>query len=63
MAVKNFDFRKNWVGSEVAIVKIAFFGLTCTYILAPTGSNTGFLKENFNFQSLRMTETILLPIM
>ena len=66
MAVKNFNFRKNWVGSEVASMKIAFFaifGPIWTHILAPTGPNMGFLKQNFNFQSLRKTEAILLPIM
>ena len=25
MALKNFNFRENWVGSEVAGIKIAFF--------------------------------------
>ena len=25
MALKNFLFRENWVGSEVAAMKIAFF--------------------------------------
>ena len=66
MAVKNFVFRKNWVGSEVASMKIAFFPIfnpTWTQILAPTGPNMGFLKQNFNFQSLRKAEAILLPIM
>ena len=28
------------------------------HILAPTGPNMGFLKQNFNFQSLRKTEAI-----
>ena len=66
MAVKNFVFRKNWVGSEVASMKIAFFDIfdpTFTHILAPTDLNVGFLKQNFNSQSLRKTEPILLPIM
>ena len=67
MAVKNFDFRKNWVGGEVASMKIAFFfaifSPIWTHILAPTGPNMGFLKQNFNFQSLRKTYVILLPIM
>ena len=65
MAVKNFVFRKNWVGSEVASMKIAIFPIfdsTWTHILAPTDPNIGFLKQNFNFQSLRKTEAILLPI-
>ena len=62
MAVKNFVFRKNWVGSEVASMKIAFFPIfdpTWTYILAPTDPNIEFLKQNFNFQSLRIREAIL----
>ena len=67
MAVKNFDFSKNWVESEVASMNIAFFAIFgpihWTHILAPTGSNMGFLKHNFDFQSLRKTEVILLPIM
>ena len=66
MAVKNFVFRKNWVGGELAIIKIAFFTIldpNWTHIVAPTGPNMGFLKKNFNFQSLRKTEAILLPIM
>ena len=45
MAVKNFDFRKNWVGSEVASMKIAFLPF-----LAPTGPNMGFFKQNFHFE-------------
>ena len=66
MAIKNFDIRKNWVGSEVASMKIAFFAIFApiwTHILAPTGPNKGFLKQNFNFQSLRKTYVMLLPIM
>ena len=58
MAVENFNFRKNWVGIEVASMKIAFFaifGPNWTHILAPTGPNMGFLKHNFNFQALRKT--------
>ena len=58
MAVKKFDFGKTWVGSEVASMKIAFFtifGPIWTHILPPTGPNIGFLKQNFNFQSLRKT--------
>ena len=37
MALKNFSFRENWVGSEVAGMKIAFsaiFYLTWAHILA-----------------------------
>ena len=59
MAVKNFDIRKNWVGCEVmASMKIPFFAIfdpIWIYILASTGPNMGFLKQNFNFQSLRKT--------
>ena len=66
MTVKNFVFRKNYVGSEVAGMNIAFFIIfdpTWSHILAPTGSNMGYLEVNFNFQSLRKTEAILLPTM
>ena len=60
MAVRNFDFMKNWVESEVASMKIAFFffaifGPIWSNILPPTGPNIGFLKQNFNFQFLRKT--------
>ena len=40
MALKNFAFRENWVVSEVAGMKIAFFPIfdpTWTHILAPKG--------------------------
>ena len=40
MAVTNFDFRKNWVGSEVTSMKKAFFaifGPIWAHNLAPTG--------------------------
>ena len=67
MVVNNFIFRKNWVGREVASMKIPLFAIfdpTWTHILAPTGpNNIGFLKQNLNFQSLRKTEAILLPVM
>ena len=42
MAVKNFVFRENWIGSKVTVLKttfFAFFDLTWTYILAPKGPN------------------------
>ena len=58
MALKNFLFRENWVGSEVAGKKIAFgaiFYPTWTHILGPNGLNMEFLKQNFNFESLRKT--------
>ena len=66
MAVENFVFRENWVGNEVASMKIVFFVIfdpTSTHILAPKSPNMEFLKHNFNFQSLRKTEVILLAIM
>ena len=65
MAVKNFVFSENWVGSEVADMTIAFFAIfdpTWTYILATKGPNMEFLKQSFNFQLVRRTEAILLPI-
>ena len=40
-----------------------FFDPTWTHILAPKDPNMEFHKQNFNFQSLRNTEAILLPIM
>ena len=65
MAVKNFIPRENWVGSETAGMKIAFFTTfhpTWTQFFAPKGPNMELLiKENFNFQKLRKTEAILLP--
>ena len=66
MALKNFVFMENWVGSEVAGLKIASFAIfdsNQTDILDPKGPNMEFLKQNFNFQSLRKTEAILLPSM
>ena len=42
MAVKNFVFRENWVGSKLAGTKtnfLAIFDSTWTHILAPKGSN------------------------
>ena len=66
MALKNF-FQENWVWSEEAGIKIVFFfaifDLTRTHILAPKVPNMEFFKQNFNFESLRKTETILLPNM
>ena len=41
MACKNFVFRENWVGSEVAHMKIAFFVIFApdwTHILAPNSA-------------------------
>ena len=68
MVIKNFDFKKNWLESEVAI--IYEHSLFCHFWLnsldpnfAPTGPNLGFLEHNFDFQSLRKTEVTLLPIL
>ena len=50
----------------LASMKIAFFAIfdpTWNHTLALKGPNMEFLKQNFNFQSLRKTEAILLPIM
>ena len=46
-------------------MKRAFFPIfepTWSQILAPTGPNMGFPQQNFNFQFLRKTEAMLLPI-
>ena len=40
-----------------------FFDLTWTHILAPRGPYLEFIKQNFNFQSLRKKEAILLTSM
>ena len=66
MALKNFSFRENWVGLEVAGMKIALLPFLTQYgptFWPPKGQNTEFLTQNFNFQSLRKTEVILLPSM
>ena len=66
MVLKNFFFRENWVGSEVAGMKIAFLPFLTQHgptFWPPKGQNMEFLKQNFNFQSLRKTEVILLPSM
>ena len=62
----NFSFRKNWVGREVAGMKIAFLPFSTQYgptFWPPKGKKIEFLKRNFSFQPLRKTEVILLPIM
>ena len=59
-------FRENCVWTAVTGMKIAFFAIfdpTCTHILAPKGPNMEFLKQNFNFQSIRKTEAKSLTIM
>ena len=66
MALKNFIIMENWVGREVAGMKIAFFAIfdpTWTYMLAPKGPNMEFHKQSFNFQSLWKIEAILLSSM
>ena len=66
MALKNFSFRENWVGIEVAGMKIAFFAIFDQHgptFWPPKGQNMEFLQQNFNFQSLRKTELVLLPSM
>ena len=65
MALKNFFFRENWVWSKEAGMKIAFF--FCHFWpnldphFSPKSPNMEVLKQNFNFEYLRITETILLP--
>ena len=65
MAVKNFVFRANWVGSMVADMKNFFviFDPTWTHILPLKDPNKNLLKQYFNFQSIRKTEAILLSIL
>ena len=66
MALTNFCFRENWVGIEAADMKIAFLPFLTQHGPAfwpPKSQNMEFLKQNFNFQSLRKTEGILLPSM
>ena len=68
MLIKFFiSLRKNWFGSEgflVACMKIAFFAIfdpTCgPTVWSKKGPGMEFSKQNFNFKSLRKTETILL---
>ena len=65
-ALKKFFFRENWVGSEVAGMKIAFLTFLTQHGLTfwpQKGQDMEFLTQNFNFQSLRKTEAILLPRM
>ena len=66
MPVKNFLFRENWVDTQVAGMKTTFFTIfdpTWTHILFPNGQNKEFLKQHFNFQSIRKREAILLPFL
>ena len=51
MAVKNFAFRENQVGSKVAGMKatfVAVFDPTLIHILALKGPNKEFLKQHFS---------------
>ena len=57
MAVKNFVFRDNWVGSKVAGIKTTFFAIfdpTWTHSLAPKDPNKEFLKELFNQEKQKL---------
>ena len=52
MALKNFSFRENWVGIEVAGMKIAFFAIfdpTWAHIWLQKGQNMESLKQKFDF--------------
>ena len=52
MALKNFSFRKNWVGSEVAGMKITFFAIfdqTWAHILARKRPKYGIPEAEFEF--------------
>ena len=63
MAVKNFIFKGNSVGSKVAGMKTTFFVIfdsTWNYILAPKGPNKEFPIQHFSFQLIRKTELTLL---
>ena len=56
MALKNFFFRENWVGIEVAGMLIAFLPFLIQH--GPTfwpskGQNMEFFKQYFNLKSLR----------
>ena len=56
MALTNFFFREDWVGSEGAGMKIAFFtifDLIWIHIFAQKGLNKEFLKHTFNFHFLK----------
>ena len=67
MAVKNFVYTENWVGSKVDGIKTTFFAIfdpTLTHILSPKSQNKKFLNilvkngKNYiitNFVTLRLT--------
>ena len=51
MAVKNFVFGENWLGSKVSGMKTTIFPIfdpTWTHILAPECPNKEFLKQHFS---------------
>ena len=57
MAVKNFVFRENWVGSKVAGMKTIFFAIfdpTLTYSLAPKDPNKENLEEHFSQEKQKL---------
>ena len=52
MALKKSSFRENWVGIEVAGMKIAFFAIfdpTWAHILAPKRPKYGISEVEFEF--------------
>ena len=52
MALKNFSFRINWVGSEVGDMKITFFAIfdpTWAHILAPKRPKYGIPEAEFEY--------------
>ena len=66
MALKNFSFKKNWVGSEVAGMKIAFFAIfdqTWAHILAPKRPKYGIPEAQLEFSVPKKDRSMLLPSM
>ena len=62
MAVKNFVFRENWVGSMVVSMKITLFAIFWPKLDSnvPKRLKYGILyKQYFNFQSIRKTSYII----
>ena len=57
MAVKNFNFKENWVGSKVTGMKATFFVIfyaTWTHIFVPNSPNKNFLKENISQEKQKL---------
>ena len=55
MTLKNFSFRKNWIGSEVVGMKITLFAIfdpTWDHILASKRRKYGIPKAEFEFSVL-----------